>query len=162
MCTEHVQGSMDVYRACTGQHGCVQSMYRAAWMFTEHVQGSMDVYRACTGQHGCVQSMYRAAWMFTEHGWPLHAVDLPSSRLSQTEPLDKGGLDQVCGIDLRKSTPPFFQLSVAGTESVTSFISFLSSSITLQKSCGDGEMARGTGGGCRWEFLVTTLHVWRP
>ena len=48
---------MDVYRACKGQHGCVQIMYRAAWMCTEHVQGSMDVYIACTGQHGCVQSM---------------------------------------------------------------------------------------------------------
>ena len=61
----------------------------------------MDVYIACTGQHGCVQSMYRAAWMCTEHGWPLAAVDVPSSRLSQTESLYK-----VCGIDLRKSTPP--------------------------------------------------------
>ena len=69
---------MDVYRACTGQHGCVQSMYRTAWMCTEHVHGSMDVYRACAGQHGCVQSMYRAAWMCTEYGWPLPAVDLPS------------------------------------------------------------------------------------
>ena len=70
-------------------------------MGTEHVQGSMDVYRACTGQSGCVQSTHRAAWMCTEHGWPLPAVDLPSSRLTQTEPLDKA-----CGIDLRKSTVP--------------------------------------------------------
>ena len=72
---------MYVYRAYTGQHGCVHSI---------------------TGQHVCVQSMYRAAWMCTEHGWPLPVLDLPSSRLSQTEPLDK-----VYGIDLRKSTPPY-------------------------------------------------------
>ena len=38
MCTEHAQGSMDVYRACTGQHGCVQSM---------HILRSMNTPIAC-------------------------------------------------------------------------------------------------------------------
>ena len=28
-----------------------------------------------------------------------------------------------------------------------------------KKSCGDGEVVTGTGGGCHWEFLAATLHV---
>ena len=52
MCTEHVQGSMDVYIALQG------SMYVYIAL-----QGSMYVDRAYTGQHVCVQSMYRAACM---------------------------------------------------------------------------------------------------
>ena len=28
-----------------------------------------------------------------------------------------------------------------------------------QKPCGDGEAATGTGGGCHWKFLATTLHA---
>ena len=44
--------------------------------------------RPWTGQHGCLQNTY---------GHCLQSIS-PSIRLSQTEPLDKEGLDQVCGI----------------------------------------------------------------
>ena len=123
-------------------------------------QRTGDVYPFKMYDAHAWQSMYRAAWMCTEYGWPLPAVDLPFSRLSQTEPLDK-----VCVIDLRKSTPPYTFRRIVNTLlflSLSLSLSLLSSSITQQKSCGDGEMATGTGGGCRWEFLVTTLHILRP
>jgi len=36
---------------------------------------------------------------------------------------------------------------------------FIIGGTCASKSCGYGEVTTGTGGGCRWEFLVTNLHV---